>query len=143
MKVKVKGKGKGKCKCKGKVKKPVTAKGQAKEGAAADEDPTIDPPFKLTHRWKPIDTSQAYMMGTVGGEPTKIITNISCIMSHDFSNLMQQLLKEANEGAFKTKKQAVLRRDQLIASKTQAAPAADTEQAAPATPSLLDGLDLD
>ena len=80
------------------------------------------------------------MMGTVAGEPSKIITNISCIMSHDFSKLMQQLLKEANEGAFKTKKQAVLRRDQLIAIK--AATAEYTEQAATAPPSEPEGLDI-
>ena len=81
------------------------------------------------------------MMGTVAGEPKKIITNISCVMSHMFIELMKKLLQEANEGAFTTKGQAVLRRDDLLT--TPAAEAGGEQQAATAAASELDGRDID
>ena len=73
------------------------------------------------------------MMGTVDGIQKKIITNISVFMSHDFSKLMQQLANEAKEGLFSTKGEAVQRRDQLIKSPTEPAPAIESlpEDSAP------------
>ena len=68
------------------------------------------------------------MMGTVAGHPKKIVTNVSVQMSHDFSKIMQQLLKEANEGRFATKSEAVKRRDHLV----EQSPAAPADPAAPA-----------
>ena len=54
------------------------------------------------------------MMGTIGGKKNKIITNISAMMDHEFSNKMIQLCAEAREGCFITKEDAVRRRDQLL-----------------------------
>ena len=76
------------------------------------------------------------MMGVVGDEvKPKIITNISAAMHKDFSSLMQQIVKEANDMAFKTKGDAVRRRAELLMT-----PAASAEeQAASATePEALD-----
>ena len=70
------------------------------------------------------------MMGTVAGEAKKFVTNITAAMTTDFAALMRQIEKEANEGAFKTKGQAVRRRDQRVANKGPAATAGDTEQPA-------------
>ena len=70
------------------------------------------------------------MLGTVGGHPKQIVTNVSVQMSHNFSKIMQQLLQEANEGRFATKSEAVQRRDNIL--KTQpAAPADSGTTAAP------------
>ena len=54
------------------------------------------------------------MMGTVAGEPKPFVTNVSVQMSHDFSTIMQQVLKEAKAGRFATNGEAVRRRDQLL-----------------------------
>ena len=53
-------------------------------------------------------------MGTVGGEPKKIITNISVTMSHDFVNIMAILHGDAKAGRFSTKGDAVHKRDEII-----------------------------
>ena len=73
------------------------------------------------------------MMGTVTGEPKKIVTNVSVQMSHDFSKIMQQILGEANEGRFATKGEPVQRRDQLV---DQAAPADSGHQDEPTESTL-------
>ena len=123
-------KGRPKAKAKAKANQDTTNDQETGEQAATAEDPTIAPPFKLIHRWKPLEKAQCYMMGVVGDEvKQKIITNISAAMHKDFSSLMQQVVKEANDMAFKTKGDAVRRRDELLM--TPAAPA--EQQAASAT----------
>ena len=74
------------------------------------------------------------MMGTVGDEPKKIVTNISVQMSHHFTTIMQQLLKEANEGRFATKNEAVQRRDHLLGEGVGEPPAGPADSGAPAAP---------
>ena len=69
-------------------------------------------------------------MGIVEGAPQKrIITNISALMDSDYCKFMEIIKKEADAGAFSTKKVAVRRRDELIR-----APAATAELAAAAEP---------
>ena len=69
-------------------------------------------------------------MGAVGDEgKQEIITNISAAMHKDFTLLMQQITKEANDMVFKTKGDAVRRRAEVLMT-----PAASAEeQAASAT----------
>ena len=71
------------------------------------------------------------MMGSVDGEPKKIIANISVGMSFQFSSHMQTLLSEAKSGAFSTKGDAVRRRDELILTPAATA-VAETDPAATA-----------
>ena len=52
--------------------------------------------------------------GDGGGGKKKIITNISVRMNHGFVQLMQLLQTEANNGNFRTKGDAVRRRDELL-----------------------------
>ena len=62
------------------------------------------------------------------------MTNVSVQMSHDFSKIMQQLLKEANGGMLATKGEAIKRKDQLLGGTT--APAVPTDEAAPPEPAV-------
>ena len=55
-------------------------------------------------------------MGIVAGQPTKIITNVSIVMTPHFREVMNTILVEAKEGTFETKLAAVRRRDELIAN---------------------------
>ena len=55
------------------------------------------------------------MMGTVAGQPKKIITNVSIAMTPRFREVMNTILAEAKKGTFETKRAAVRRRDELIA----------------------------
>ena len=90
-------------------------KSQKKKGRQpGTKDPVIGPPWKIVHRFKPLEQAQCYIMGTVGGAKNKFITNINRKMHYNFSALMQQLHKEAIAGTFVTKKQAIRRRDQLL-----------------------------
>ena len=91
-----------------------------KDEVPVTETSPISPPFSLVHRFKPIEKAQCYMMGTFAGEPKTFVTNVSVQMSHDFSNIMQQLLQEANEGKFDNKGEAVRRRDHLVAENKKA-----------------------
>ena len=74
-------------------------------------------------------------MGTVNGDTDtkKFIVNTSVGMSHDFSTLMQGLLKEAKAGRFSTRGDAVRRRDELVKN----TPAVTAEGALPAPESSL------
>ena len=89
------------------------------------------------------------MMGTVGGEPKKIITNISVTMSYDFVNLMAILHCDANAGRLRTKGDAVHKRDELIHAKRDADKPAETAadasiaQAEPANSQGNNGIDVD
>ena len=67
------------------------------------------------------------MLGTVAGEPKNIVTNVSVQMSHDFSKIMQQILRGANEGKLVAKSEAVQRRDQLVGKR----PVVPADSAAP------------
>ena len=150
-------KGKPKEGAKAKPKKtPAKAKGAVKPKPNAGDDgddPKIEPPFSLHYRWQPKEKSQCYMMGTVAGEPKKIITNISVTMSHDFVNLMAILHGDANAGRLRTKGDAVHKRDELINAKrgevihadTPAETAADASiaQAEPACSQGKNGIDID
>ena len=109
---------------------PQKTKKATKAAAPTNADDTIQAPFSLNHRWTPPEKSQDYLMGTVNGDTDgkQIITNTSVAMSHDFSAIMQGLLKEAKAGHFKTRGDAVRRRDELI----KAAPAATAKEALPA-----------
>ena len=55
-------------------------------------------------------------MGTVAGQPKKIITNVSIAMTPHFREVMNTILADAKEGTFETKPAAVRRRDELIAN---------------------------
>ena len=72
------------------------------------------------------------MLGTVDGKPKTFITNVSVKMSHNFSTVMQRILKEANAGRFATKGDAVKRRDQLVGEAAPQAVSTAESQAAPA-----------
>ena len=90
---------------------------KGRQGAGDDEeDRPIGPPCSLHHRWKPVDKSQRYMMGTDAGEPKKIITNVSARMNKLFCDIVQDLHKEAAAGRFSTKQDAVRGRGELILS---------------------------
>ena len=80
----------------------------------AEEDPSIEPPFNLKRRWKPSYKAQCYMEATAGGEQKKIVTGVSVQTSHTFCDIMEQLKAEADNGAFRTKNQAVHRRNELV-----------------------------
>ena len=75
-------------------------------------------------------------MGIVEGAPQqRIITNISAYMDSDYCKFMEIIKKEADAGAFSTKKDAVRRRDELCKKKpaetaepAAVAPAASAEQ---------------
>ena len=54
------------------------------------------------------------MLATVNGEPRTFVTNVSVQMSFTFSAVMHKLVKEANEGRFATKGDAIQRRDELL-----------------------------
>ena len=110
-KAKAKGKGGPKPKAKGKAK--ANAK-PARSRTVEEEDPSIEPPFKLSHRWKPSHKAMCYMEATVGGEHKQIVTGVSVQSSHFFCDIMERLKTEAENGAFSTKAQAVRRRDELI-----------------------------
>jgi len=84
------------------------------DGEDNDENPPIEGPFKLTCRFTPKDKAQCYLMGTVAGAPNKFVTNITVRMSADFKKHMETILSEAEAGRFRTKKDAVTRRDELI-----------------------------
>ena len=109
---KSKGKAKGKATGKGKAKGKGKGKGKAKAkpktsptplGVDGSRGQAILPPFKLHHRWRPADQAQCYMAGAVDGAPKKFITNVSVRMSVCFCNIMADLLKEVNAGAFQQK----------------------------------------
>ena len=92
---------------------PATGKKRKDRGHNTDST-VLSGPYKIIHRWSPLEKAQAYMMGTIGGKKNKIITNISAMMDHDFSRKMLQLCDEAKRGLFSIKEEAVLRRDQLL-----------------------------
>ena len=94
----------------------------AAKNKEANNDLPISEPFRLIHRFKPPEKVQSYMMGTVGGKSKTFVTNVSVQMSRNFSKVMQQVLKEAQEGKFATRCEAVKRRDELVAE-TLAGPA--------------------
>lgn len=57
------------------------------------------------------------MMGAAGGwgaDGENIATNISVLMSLEFSKLMNTIFQEANDGAFATKADAARRRNELV-----------------------------
>ena len=86
-------------------------RGQKKQGK--NKDAAIEAPFNLVHRFKPLHMSQCYMMGMVDGKK-EFVTNVTVNMSKDFSQIMQQLYREAQEGKFGTKGDAIRRRDELV-----------------------------
>ena len=54
------------------------------------------------------------MEATVGGEQKKMVTGVSVQKCSTFCGIMTQLLAEADNGDFRTKAQAVHRRDELV-----------------------------
>ena len=82
------------------------AKANAKMKPPADSapvpawDPVLDfpveGPYTLTHRFKPIEKSQCYLMGTVNGISNKFITGIGVARCKQFSTIMENLKKNAN-----------------------------------------------
>ena len=107
-----------------KTKKGTPTKATQKKGikaaAPTRTDDTVGPPFTLQYHWTPPAKSSAYLMGIINGDTSqtrrkkKFITSISVGKSLDFSTLMQGLLTEAKAGHFKTRGDAVRRRDELI-----------------------------
>ena len=78
------------------------------------EEQAIGPPYRLRQRFNPIEKSQSYLLGTVAGRKYQLITNITPAMHVEFSVLMEQIYREAMNGALQTKEQANRRRDALI-----------------------------
>ena len=76
-------------------------------------DAFVLPPFTLTNRFNPITKARVYMNGQIEGRK-QFVTNVTCHMSKDFVTIMNQVLKEAREGKFSTKAEAVRRRDVLV-----------------------------
>ena len=74
------------------TKKAAAASAKAKANGTSGED-QISGPYSLHHRFKPIGSSQCYLMGNVADQPKTFITNVSVKMSHDFSKIMQQIFK--------------------------------------------------
>ena len=56
------------------------------------------------------------MMGTVGGTKNKIVTGCSVQQHLDFTVLMKAIESEANSNKFRTKGEAVARRNELVAN---------------------------
>ena len=108
-----KSKGKGKGKAMAKAAPTANAAAMARNDGDNDEDTPIEGPFKLTTRWTPKDKAQCYLMATVSGTPNRFVTNITVRMSANFKKHMDTLLSEAEAGRFRTKKDAVTRRDEL------------------------------
>ena len=94
----------------------------------------IEDPFHLTHRFTPARMAQCYMTGMVNGKK-EFVTNVTVNMSKDFSQIMQQVLREAREGRFGTKGDAVTRRDELVVGMTPA-------EAAESNTTSGDGIDV-
>ena len=118
-----------------KVKAKTTAKAQVKVKAKATakvgeeiSEANITSPFRLRNRSKPLHLAQSYLMGTIGDAPYKLVTGISVRKTPDFTEIMQALLKECEEGKITTEWQAVQRRDELVAVAAPAVTAdADTD----------------
>lgn len=107
----------------------------SKKRKSCEIDGILSGPYKLIHRWTPLEKAQCYMMGKVGKKKNRIITNISAMMDHQFSAKMFVLLQEAKNGCFMRKDDAVRRRDELVAladTAEAAAPAVTAEVAAQA-----------
>ena len=76
----------------------------------------IEPPLYLRNR----DTDgkeRCSMHGTAGGCVNLVVTSISFAQTRYYEDIMDQILTEAKSGLFKTKSDAVRKRDKLIEDK--------------------------
>ena len=113
--------GMGRGKAYGKTK----AEGTAKAIRRTSEDrsqrttmpPAIWPPFRLAQRYTPAAEACCYLKGVSETIPDTYITQI-CRRQHGrFVNMMEMALQACNEGLLKTKADAVMLRDYLLATK--------------------------